>query len=274
MYQNLLHYYIYNNTLTNILIYDKILSYKNNLITHIMSPKFKNFIPGLPREVEAKEKGTRLSSQLLAEEDAAREIIEMGGFKIKGVIEAPTSAEAEKKCELTPEQQTEILNTLEARFASKPKHYKRLEGVNFAEVKATLEANPHLLYSLAQMENAGGEPDIVAIENDAFVFGDCSYETPKGHRNLNFDESAELAKDFGAELMSEQIWLNIQKSGNFDELPGNGYSWLATSKPMRKILGLGLYGYRAGDKLKVNGGIAIRREHYWGSRFIVRVKKA
>ena len=68
--------------------------------------------------------------------------------------------------ELNPEQQTQLLSVLERRLSQKPDHYNRPEGIEFAQVKASLEAKPELMYSLAKMEETGGAPDIIAVEKD------------------------------------------------------------------------------------------------------------
>jgi len=156
--------------------------------------------------------------------------------KVKEALETPEVVEPEKR-KLTPEKQAELLSALEDRFAKQPEHYKRPEGVNFAEVRKALEANPALMYSLVQMENTGGAPDIIAVKPDTFIFGDCSAESPN-RRDFTYDQAVEMAKEFGVEIMTEEVYLAIQELGKFDI---NTWSWLATSANIRES-GEALYG--------------------------------
>jgi hypothetical protein len=55
---------------------------------------------------------------------------------------------SEAKRELSPEQREELLGTLKARFE---RNMGRHEGLEWAEVKAKLEANPDKLWSLNEM---------------------------------------------------------------------------------------------------------------------------
>jgi len=174
-----------------------------------------------------------------------------------------------EKRELKPEKKAELLSALETRFATKPEHYKRHEGVDFAEVKKALEANPALMYSLAQMENTGGAPDIIAVEEDAFVFGDCSAESPD-RRDLTYDQAAEMAKEFGVEMMTKKIYRAMQESGRFDM---NTWSWLATPADFRER-GNALRGRRIGVGVNVNRGNAENHDPLGGWRGLLRVPKA
>lgn len=55
---------------------------------------------------------------------------------------------------------TEILTTLRTRFAQ---NMKRHLGVDWDTIEAKLAANPKKLATLAQMEETGGEPDVVVF---------------------------------------------------------------------------------------------------------------
>ena len=60
--------------------------------------------------------------------------------------------------ELSPKQRDELLAALKARFdANKARH----QGLVWAKVQARLETKPDKLWSLAEMERTGGEPDEV-----------------------------------------------------------------------------------------------------------------
>ena len=172
--------------------------------------------------------------------------------------QADRTADAEVR-ELTPEKQAQLFSTLEARFNSKPEHYKRVEGVSFTEVEKSLEADPALIYSFARMEETGGEPDIIAVEDDAFIFADCSKESPTGRRNCVYDKESEkdiqtegfngnavdMAQDFGVELMDESAYMEMQKSGEFDS---NTWSWFKTPADFRET-GCAFFGYRHGAEV-------------------------
>jgi hypothetical protein len=132
--------------------------------------------------------------------------------------------------ELDPEQKVQLFSALEARFKSKPDYYRRLKGVSITEVKKTLNANPSLMYSLAQMERTGGEPDIIAIGPDALIFGDCSYKSPN-RRDLTYDQAVDMANEFGVNMMDEETYLAMCKMGEFDS---SDCSWIATPPNIRE----------------------------------------
>jgi hypothetical protein len=80
---------------------------------------------------------------------------------------------------LSPKQRDELLATLKARFdANKARH----PGLVWAKVQARLEARPDKLWSLAEMERTGGEPDVVGHDKKSgeYIFFDCSKQTPAG----------------------------------------------------------------------------------------------
>ena len=83
-------------------------------------------------------------------------------------------------------QRDELIETLRARFEE---HEDRHAGIAWAEVQAKLEASPDKLRSLHEMEETGGEPDVVAYDEDAdeYVFYDCSPESPAGRRSTCYD---------------------------------------------------------------------------------------
>src|SRR6266566_2212978 len=95
----------------------------------------------------------------------------------------------ETKKELPAEQREELLRALNARFE---KNMNRHKGLEWAKVKAKLEANTKKLWSLHEMERTGGEPDVVAHDKKAgeYIFYDCSAESPNGRRSLCYDRQA------------------------------------------------------------------------------------
>ena len=122
----------------------------------------------------------------------------------------------EKKT-LSSEEREELLDVLKDRFE---KNMHRHKGVKWADVQAKLEAQPGKLWSLNEMEETDGEPDVVGYDKktDEFMFYDCSPETPKGRRSVCFDGDAlrsrkehkpknsamDMAADMGIELLTEE----------------------------------------------------------------------
>ncbi len=62
------------------------------------------------------------------------------------------------KTKLSPEQQAELLSTLQTRFEKNP---DRHPGLAWATVQIRLNAAPEKMWSLHEMERTGGEPDVV-----------------------------------------------------------------------------------------------------------------
>src|SRR5438093_5790058 len=95
----------------------------------------------------------------------------------------------ETKKELSPEQRQELLGALKARFE---KNINRHKGLEWAKVKARLEANTEKLWSLNEMERTGGEPDVVNHDKKTgeYIFFDCSPQSPKGRTSLCYDHEA------------------------------------------------------------------------------------
>ena len=146
-----------------------------------------------------------------------------------------------------------LLQTLKARFE---KNQSRHPEMDWEKVLARLEASPEKLRSLAEMEQTGGEPDVVWRDEStgAFVFCDCSPETPKGRVSVCYDRAGmdsrkehkpadnalDMAAAMGAELLTEEEYLALQNLGEFDTKTS---SWLRTPDEIRK-LGGALFGDR------------------------------
>jgi len=157
------------------------------------------------------------------------------------------------KKQLSPKQQEELLRVLQARFE---KNMKRHEGLEWAKVKARLDANPEKLWSLSEMERTGGEPDVVGYDKkmDEYICFDCSVESPKDRRSFCYDREAldsrkkdkpknsamDMAAAMGVELLTEEQYRELQKLGEFDTKTS---SWLKAPADMRK-LGGALFGDR------------------------------
>jgi hypothetical protein len=140
-----------------------------------------------------------------------------------------------------------LLQTLKARFEQ---NSARHPEINWEKVQARLKANPEKLRSLAEMEQTGGVPDVVWRDEctGAFVFCDCSPETPKGRISVCYDRAGmdsrkehkpqnnaiDMAAAMGAELLTEVEYLALQKLGEFDTKTS---SWLRTPDEIRKLGG-------------------------------------
>jgi hypothetical protein len=165
---------------------------------------------------------------------------------------------AKTKKDLSPEQREELLTILRARFE---KNMNRHEGLEWAKVKARLEANSEKLRSLGEMEGTGGEPDVVGHDKKTgeYNFVDCSPESPKDRRSFCYDREAldsrktakpknsamDAAAAMGIELLREDQYRELQKLGEFDLKTS---SWLKTPADMRK-LGGALFGDRRFDRV-------------------------
>src|ERR1043166_8780754 len=95
----------------------------------------------------------------------------------------------QNKKPLSPKETETLLGTLKDRFA---KNMDRHKGLVWAKLEAKLKAAPAKLWSLHEMEKTGGEPDVVVYhkKNEAYIFYDCSAESPKGRRSLCYDSKA------------------------------------------------------------------------------------
>ncbi len=154
-------------------------------------------------------------------------------------------AKLQKK--LFPKQREELLGTLQARFGKNP---QRHTGIAWATVKARIEAKVEKLWSLAEMERTGGEPDVVGQDSKTgeFIFFDCSLQSPEPRASLCYDREAldgrekfppkgcatELAADMGVELLTEKQYQELQKLGEFDT---KSSSWLKSPPEIRKLGG-------------------------------------
>jgi hypothetical protein len=151
------------------------------------------------------------------------------------------------KKKLSPQQQEELFKTLKARFE---KNVNRHKGINWAEVKTKMEANAEKLWSLNEMEQTGGEPDVIGYDKKTgeYIFVDCSAESPKGRRSLCYDDEAlasrkehkpdgsamEMAASMGIEILSEEQYRELQQLGAFDIKTS---SWVQTPAAIRKLGG-------------------------------------
>ncbi len=153
----------------------------------------------------------------------------------------------ETKKKLSVEEREELLETLKARFE---KNMNRHKDLDWAKVKAKLEANPAKLWSLHMMETTGGEPDVAGRDKKTgeYIFFDCSAQTPNGRVSLCYDDEAlkarkehkpkdsavGMATAMGVELLTEEEYFALQKLGEFDTKRS---SWVKTPAEIRKLGG-------------------------------------
>src|SRR5689334_35501 len=148
---------------------------------------------------------------------------------------------------LSTEQREELLKTLKTRFE---KNMDRHESLEWAKVKAKLEAKAEKLWSLNEMERTGGEPDVVGQDKRTgeFIFFDCSAETPKGRTSVCYDRAGwesrkehrprntaiDMAAEMGIELLTEGEYFELQRLGDLDTKTS---SWVKTPPEMRELGG-------------------------------------
>lgn len=146
---------------------------------------------------------------------------------------------------LSAEESSALISILKIRFE---KNKNRHSAIEWNNVQSKLEANPEKLWSLYEMEKTGGEPDVVGFENGAYIFYDCSPESPKDRRSLCYDRAAldsrkenkpkdsvlDMAAAMGIELLTEEEYRELQLLGNFDLKTS---SWVKTPAAIRKLGG-------------------------------------
>lgn len=183
-----------------------------------------------------------------------------------------------KKLSLT--QKEELIRTLQVRFEH---HMKRHEGIFWSQVLAKLDSSPGKLVSLQEMENSGGEPDVIGQDprSGEFLFADCSPETPKGRVSVCYDRAGldsrkehkpkttamDLAAEMGIELLTEDQYLELQKLGEFDLKTS---SWIKSPADIRK-LGGALYAERRYGRVFVGHNGAQSYYAVRGFRGLLRV---
>ena len=177
-----------------------------------------------------------------------------------------------KNTELSRERTQELLTILEKRFVNNKERHVDLK---WEDVQKRLEENPKKLWSLNEMEETDGEPDVIGYDENTneFLFCDCAAESPKARRSLCYDYEAletrkenkpkdsavNMANEMGTTLLTESQYLDLQKLGNFDTKTS---SWLLTPPEIR-TLGGAIFGDRRFNHVFLyhNGA-----ESYYGGR--------
>jgi hypothetical protein len=154
------------------------------------------------------------------------------------------------KKELSAAQSKELLGILKARFE---KNSNRHKGIDWSRVLAKLEdkkTGAEKLWSLNEMENSGGEPDVVGFDKKTgeYIFNDCAAESPKSRRSVCYDREAldsrkefkpassavDMATAMGVDILTEEEYRALQQLGNFDLKTS---SWVKTPAAIRKLGG-------------------------------------
>lgn len=136
-----------------------------------------------------------------------------------------------------------MLEVLKKRFEE---NQNRHPDLVWTLVEQRLKEHPEQLEILKRMEETGGEPDTIGVDENTgkLIFCDCSTETPKGHRSLCYDDEAlrkrknnppsgsavHQAEEIGVQLMTEELYRRLQELGQFDTKTS---SWIATPDSIR-----------------------------------------
>jgi hypothetical protein len=152
-----------------------------------------------------------------------------------------------KAKDITGKQRDGLLKTLKARFEA---HMHRHAGLEWTVVQAKAESNSAKLWSLSEMEQSGGEPDVTGIDKTTgeCIFVDCSAQSPKGRRSVCYDREAlegrkehkpkssavDMATAMGAALLTVDEYRELQELGEFDTTTS---SWVQTPAKIRKLGG-------------------------------------
>lgn len=169
-------------------------------------------------------------------------------------------------------ERDKLLELLGVRFE---KNMNRHKGIEWKKVVAKLEASPSKLWSLSQMEETGGEPDVIGFDKKTgeYVFVDCSEETPKGRRSICYDGDAlrsrkehkprtsalDMAEEMGIKILNEEQYRGLQKLGEFDTKTS---SWIETPADIRKLGGALFCDRRFGHVFVYHNGA----ESYYAAR--------
>jgi hypothetical protein len=166
-------------------------------------------------------------------------------IKTKLTNHCPKSLNMKKT--LTTKQQSDLLKTLQTRFE---KNVDRHKGISWKDVETKLNKNADKMWSILQMEETGGEPDVVGYDKktDTYTFFDCSPESPAGRRSFCYDQEAlesrkenkpknsavGMANTMGVQLLTEEEYRMLQQLGKFDLKTS---SWVKTPKKIRELGG-------------------------------------
>lgn len=169
-------------------------------------------------------------------------------------------------------KQSDLLVLLQKRFE---KHMNRHQSLEWADIQIRLEKSPQKLKSLYEMEQTGGEPDVIGLDKRTgeYIFNDCAVESPKGRRSLCYDRIAlesrkenrpensvlDMASAMGVNLLTEDEYRALQKLFEFDTKTS---SWIMTPPEVRDLGGAIFADFRYGKVFVYHNGA----ESYYSSR--------
>ncbi len=149
-----------------------------------------------------------------------------------------------KENRLTNEELESLIVDLKKRFARNMVRHKDIE---WHEVEDRLKKYPAKAWSLREMDQTGGEPDVAGQDPDTgeFIFYDFSKQSPKGRTSLCYDREAlearkkykpkdsamNMAENMGINLLTEEEYFHLQSLGEFDTTTS---SWLLTPAEIRE----------------------------------------
>lgn len=173
---------------------------------------------------------------------------------------------------LSSQRSDELLRIIQSRFE---KHPSRHASLRWSTIQERLQGNPEKLWSLNQMEETGGEPDVIDYnaKTKEITFVDCSIESPIGRRSLCYDSEAlesrktykpensaqAMAEEMGISILTEAQYQVLQQLGNFDTKTS---SWLMTPNSIREKGGAIFGDWRFGRVFIYHNGA----ESYYKSR--------
>lgn len=155
------------------------------------------------------------------------------------------------KNKITQEQTESLFDILKKRFEQ---NMDRHPDLKWDDIQHRLENSRDKLWSLNEMEETGGEPDVIGRDTKTgeYLICDCSAESPKGRRSLCYDPDAlrsrkenkpknsalGVAQEMGISMLNEDEYRNLQQLGTFDTKTS---SWIVAPDEVRR-LGGGLFG--------------------------------
>lgn len=152
-----------------------------------------------------------------------------------------------KTDKLSSDIHQQLLKSLQSRF-EKNKH--RHAGISWDSIIEKLKNNDRALRSLYEMENTGGEPDVVSLDKNSgkISFYDFAPESPKGRRSVCYDREGlearkehqpannaiDMAISMGIKMLDEVQYRKLQQIEQFDLKTS---SWILTPPKIRKLGG-------------------------------------
>ena len=165
-----------------------------------------------------------------------------------------------------------MLEKLKTRFQENRMLHPELD---WAYVEKRLREAPSALETLQRMEESGGEPDTIGIDEETgkLIFCDCARESPSGRRSLCYDEDARKkraknppadsaerkAQEIGVSILTETLYRRLQSLGEFDLKTS---SWIKTPEEIRQKGGALFCERRYGTVFTFHNGA----ESYYGVR--------